>query len=170
MIIKKSAANVCCAPRAYGSPFFWGDAVPSGIGCPLGCGDGMGQGGSVQEHVEMLGGTERSGLPGEERLLGASSRKIRHRGHAPVPGCAKTASFQGGDGKGRAVPVPPSAPPRPRSPLKAHLGRQESIHLVVEGVKEETQRLPADAESGAQPRWGGHPAQGLRSPRAPFTC
>lgn len=60
--------------------------------------------------------------------------------------------------------MPPGVPPRHHSPLKAHLGRQESIHLVVEGVEEETQRLPADTESGAQPRRGGHPAQGPRSP------
>lgn len=133
MIIKKSAANVCCAPREYGNPFFWGDAVPSGIGCPLGCGDGMGQGGSVQEHVEMLGGMKRSGLPREERLLGASSRKIRHRGHAPQPGCAKTSLLPGRGREGQGcpgatqhspkAPQPPKGSPRPPGKHPPRCGR-----------------------------------------------
>lgn len=131
----------------------------------------MGQGGSVQEHVEMLGGMKRSGLPREERLLGASSRKIRHLGHAPEPGCAKT-SLLPGRGRGKQgcpgatrcspkAPQPPKGSPRPPGKHPPRCGRCRRGDSAPACGHGERSSAPTGRAPGAGAALATLPADGL---------
>lgn len=138
---------------------------------PWGAGTGWDKAGLCRNTWRCSEEWRGRGCPGEERLLGASSRKIRHLGHAPEPGCAKT-SLLPGRGRGKQgcpgatrcspkAPQPPKGSPRPPGKHPPRCGRCRRGDSVPACGCGERSSAPTGRAPGAGAALAPLPADGL---------